>query len=56
MRIIFVLLLITFTSACAFAPGSNISAGSNRWFSAEDEHQKDNSIDWEEKINIHNDE
>lgn len=52
MRIIFVLLLITFTSACAFAPGSNISAGSNRWFSAEDEHQKDNSIDWEEKINI----
>lgn len=52
MRIIFVLLLITLTSACAFAPGSNISAGSNRWFSAEDEHQKDNSIDWEEKINI----
>lgn len=53
MRTIYLVLLISLTSACALAPGSNISSSnSSRWFSAEHENQQDDSLDWQGKINI----
>lgn len=55
MRTIFLAILVSLNSACAFAPGSNISAkADSRWFSADAENgaQEDDSRDWESKVSI----
>ncbi len=52
MRILALITMISLTTGCALAPGSNISSGSSQWFSSGNETREDDNEDWADKVNI----